>query len=197
MKTVKILFLLSILMIISSCKTDNKSKDSITKEVKVQEESIQKVNKLILTENTFGKLKLEKGIPLEESKIKELFVDFSVSKNIGEQDGPNYYYYEIGTEATLTTPNTESETLSQVWINKNSKVSDEYGIKLGMTYIDINKKRPNMSISTEHYHIYLHKEGSNIAYEMSLGNYEGPDKEEYSLDDIKNSNSKIISIIWK
>ena len=45
--------------------------------------------------------------------------------------------------------------------------------------------------------IYLYKEGSNIAYEMSLGNYNGPDKDEYSLEDIINNSSKVISIIWK
>ncbi len=197
MKTGKALFVLSIIMTIFSCNTDSKSNKTTINNLEVQKESLQEVNRIILTESTFGKLRLEKGMLLEELKIKEIFSDFLVSKHLGEQDGPNYYYYEIGTEAILTTPNTEREILSQLWINEKSKASDEYGVMLGMTYNEINEKRSNLSISTEHYHIFLHKEGSNIAYEMSLGNYNGPDKEAYSLDDIKNANSKIISIIWK
>ena len=43
-------------------------------------------------------------MPLEELKIKELFNDFIVSKNVGEQDGANYFYYKTGTEVILTTP---------------------------------------------------------------------------------------------
>lgn len=199
MKTIKVLITLSIFIIFLSCKKSDqtKSKDSFSIEEKSQEKSSENSNMLILTENTLGDLKLEKGMPLDELKIKKLFNNLSVSKNIGEQDGPNYFYYKIGTEAILTTPNTENEILSQLWINEKSKVSDEYGIKLGMIYSDIEKRRTNMNISTEHYHIYLYKEGSNIVYEMSLENYNGPDKEEYSLEDIKNNNSKVVSIIWK
>lgn len=196
MKTIKFIIPLSVLLIISSCKTDNKSKTSQEKKVQIEEKSVEKKNKLILTEKTFGEFNLKKGMTLEESEIKKAFSDFEVSKNIGEQDGPNYFYYKIGTEAILTTPNTESDTLSQVFINEQSKVIDEYGIKLGMKYSDIEKKRPNMNISTEHYHIYLYKEGSNIAYEISLENYNGPDKDEYTLDDIKNYSAKVVSLIW-
>lgn len=197
MKTTIIFFLAPLFMIITSCKTENKSNNANVKELVVHEESFQKDTRLILNENTFGKLKLEKGMPLLEPKLKEVFNDFSVTKNVGEQDGPNYYYYEIGTEAILTTPDTENVTLSQLWIHEKSSVFDVYGIKLGMTYTEINEKRPTMDIKTEHSHIYLYKKGSNIAYEMSLGNYNGPDKEAYSIDDIMQANSKVISIIWK
>lgn len=195
MKTIKTLIILSILIVFSSCKKNDKTKtkESISTEIN----SPKNIDNLILTENTLGDLKLEKGMILNELKLEKLFKNHSISKNIGEQDGPNYFYYKIGTEAILTTPNTENETLSQLLINEKSNISDEYGIKIGTEYYDIEKKRPNMDIYTEHYHIYLHKEDSNIIYEMSLGNYNGPDKEEYSLEDIKNSTSKVVSIIWK
>ncbi len=197
MKTIKFIIPSLVLLIIYSCKTDSKSKISQEKEVYIEEKLIEKNNELILTEKTFGKFNLKKGMTLEESEIKKAFSDFEVSKNIGQQDGPNYYIYKIGNEAILATTDTKNNVLSKFWLEEKSKISDEYGIKLGMTYNDIHKKRPNMDISTEHYHIYLHKTGSNIAYEMSLGNYNGPDKEEYSLEDIKNNNSKVVRIIWK
>lgn len=197
MKTIKFIIPLSILLIISSCKTDNKSKTSQENEVQIEEKTIEKNNILILTEKAFGEFNLEKGMTLEESEIKKAFSNFDVSKNIGEQDGPNYYLYNIGNEAVLATIDIENKVLSELRIEEKSKISDEYGIKLGTAYNDLNNKRPNMNISTEHYHIYLHKKGSNITYEMSLGNYNGPDKEKYSLEDIKNNNSKVIRIIWK
>ena len=195
MRTIKALIILSILILFSSCKKNDKTKakDAISIEIN----SSENIDKLILTENTLGDLKLEKGMILNKLKIEKLFKNLQISKNVGEQDGPNYFYYRIGTEAILTTPNTENETLSKLLINEKSNVSDEYGIKIGTKYSDIEKRRPNMYIYTEHYHIYLHKEGSNIIYEMSLGNYNGPDKEKYSLEDIKNSDSKVVSIIWK
>ena len=176
---------------------DKKPNESVPKEEQIQIKSLKKVNDLILTETTLGKLKLEKGIPIKESTIKELFSGFPVLKKLGEQDDPNFFYYDIGSGIQLKTQNLENETLSQVWISEKSNASDEYGIKLGMAYSDIEKSRPNMNISTEHHHIYLYAEDSNIAYEMSLGNYNGPDKEQYSLKDIKNYNSKVASIIWK
>ncbi|WP_452218687.1 hypothetical protein [Lacinutrix undariae] len=199
MNTIKAVIILSIFFIIFSCKENDKtkSKDSISTKIQTQEKLAEDIDKLVLTESALGHLKLTKRMSVEELKIKASFTNLTVTKNVGAQDGPNYFYYKIGTEAILTTPDTENSILSQLLIKENSNVSDIYGVKLGMTYIDVNKKRSNMSISTEHYHIYLRKEGSNIAYEMSLGNYDGPDKEEYSIDDIKNSNSKVISIIWE
>lgn len=197
MKTIKITITLSVLLIISSCKNDNKSNISQEKEVQIEEKLIEKNSELILTEKTFGRFNLKKGMILEESEIKIAFSDFEISKNIGEQDGPNYYIYNIGNDAILATTDTENNALSEVWIEEKSEISDQYGIKTGMTYNDINKRRPDMNISTDHNHIYLHKTGSNIAYEISLGNYNGPDKEEYSLEEIKNNNSKVVRIIWK
>ena len=114
-------------------------------------------------------------------------MEISALREAGLTDGETKIYLallELGTSTTGP-------------IIEKSKVSDEYGIELGMTYIDIAKKRPNMNISTAHYHIYLDQQGSNIGYEMSLGNYNGPDKKAYSLDDITNSHSKVIAIIWK
>lgn len=51
---------------------------------------------------------------LKESEIKKAFSDFEVLKNTGEQDGPDYYIYKIGSEAFLTTVNTESNALSHI-----------------------------------------------------------------------------------
>lgn len=222
MKIIKIIVIASIFIFISCDKKGNqkeivkenqeettkKNQEEIIKEDKkeatLENDSIKTqleeklptaLSELILTENTLGNFELEKGMALDELKIKEAFSHVNVSKNLGEQDGPNYYYYEIGSEVVLTTPNTENEIVSLLYIQEESGITDEYGVTTGMRYEEVKEKRLDMHISTEHYHIYLYKKGSNIAYEMSLEDYNGPDKEEYTFDDLKNS--KVSSIIWK
>lgn len=192
MKIIKISIILSIILL--SCKINDKSKGLTSTKEKISKSD----NVLILKENAFGNLKLEKGMSLTKLMLKNTFNNHTISLNIGEQDGPNYYFYKIGNKAILTTQNTESKSLYQLWINDKSNAIDEYGIKLGMTYKNIKNKRSDMSVTTEHSHIYLHKDNSNIVYEMSIGNnYNGPDKNEYSLNFLEEYNCKVTSIIWK
>ncbi len=184
----KILIVFLNLLLLLSCR-ENKQKESSNKELSKNN------GRLILTENSFAGLDLA-GVKLSESTLKKHFNKFVVTKNIGEQDGPNFFYYKIGEQASLNTIDTENSTLYQLEITEGSKAMDEYGVKLGMNYYDVTEKRPNMKISTEYFQVYLYKEGSNIAYKMSLGNYSGVDKEEYTLEDIKSYNSEVTSIIW-
>ncbi|CAL2107607.1 conserved hypothetical protein [Tenacibaculum sp. 190524A02b] len=191
----RILILILSFIVITSCKTDKKAEKAPSK--KIEPSTSISTNELVLKENSFGKLNLKKGMTIEESVIKKAFNNLKVSKSIGTQDGPDYYIYKIGDKIALTTVSTQSNVLSEVLIDKESKLSDQYGVKIGMPYKDVKNKRSNMSVITEHYHIYLYEKKSNIIYEMSLGNYNGPDKEEYSIEDIENSNSKVIRIIWR
>lgn len=150
---------------------------------------------LVLSEEYLGSLPLNNKKILDVYELRETFEGFEVTKNIGEQDGPDYFYFNIGDKISINTASTENQNLYQVWIKENSTVPDVYGVKIGMTYNELVEKRKNLKISTEHYHVYLSEEGSRIAYEMSLGDYKGPDKDNYSIEDIPNS--KVIAIIWK
>ena len=192
MKVLKTLIIISTIVFFTSCKNKPDTIDS--KKIELTTE-IKSIKKRILKENSFGKLKLVKGMSLTEKGLKEIFPNDSISKNIGEQDGPNYFFYTIGVEAVLKTPTTENETLSELQIQEKSTVADVYGVKIGMTYADLKERRSNLTISTEHFHIYLSKEGSNIHYEMAIPESNGPDKSEYTFEDLKKS--KVISIIWK
>ncbi|MEP2937622.1 MAG: hypothetical protein ABJM06_09840 [Gilvibacter sp.] len=151
---------------------------------------------LVLTEDNLGSLPLSGETNLNVYKLREAFEGHDVSdRKDGESSDSYYYYYKIGEDISLSTANTENENLSQVRIEGNSTVPDVYGIQVGMSYHELIDKRPKMTLTTQHYHVYLIDEGSNIKYELSLGEYQGPDKDNYTIDDIPGT--KVIAIIWE
>ena len=157
---------------------------------------INQFNGLVLTEKTFGNLNLDKSTPLSITDLTKAFKTQKITKNLGEQDGPSFWYYDIGKLARASTVDTESNTLHQLWIQDTS-IPDQYGVTINMTFEELIEKRPNLYISSEHFHIYLYEKGSNIAYKMSIGDdYNGPDLYEYDFEHLKKYNSKITSMGW-
>lgn len=163
--------------------------------IETWKDSSENEDQLILKEDRFGGVQLEKGRDIDVYLLREKFTDYEVSKTVGEQDGPDYFYYTIGEDIIISTADTTTETLDRVQIYGDSNIEDVYGIKGGMTFETLKLKRPNLKISTEHNHIYLYEEGSHIVYEMSLTNYNGPDKDTYTLEELKNA--KVSNIIWR
>jgi len=160
-----------------------------------QENTKNDMDSLVLKENSFGNLNLKKGMTLNESILKKAFCGTEIIKEVAQQDGPDYFLYLLKNNVMLSSSDSENELLLDLYINEGSAIADQYGVKAGMTYEELKKKRDNLVISTEHYHIYLSKEGSHITYEMEIIDYEGPDKDEYTLEELKNA--KVTSIIWK
>ena len=157
---------------------------------------INQFNGLVLTEKTFGNLNLDKSTPISITDLTKAFKTQKITKNLGEQGGPSFWYYNIGKLASANTVDTKSNTLHQLWINDTS-IPDQYGVTINMTFEELIEKRPNLYISSEHFHIYLYEKGSNIVYEMSVGDdYNGPDLYEYDFKHLKKYNSKITSIGW-
>ncbi len=153
-------------------------------------------NGLVLTEKTFGNLNLDQSTPLSITDLTKAFKTQKITKNLGEGDGPSFWYYNIGKLATASTVDTEANTLHQLWI-KDTSIPDQYGVTINMTFEGLIEKRPNLNISSEHFHIYLYEKGSNIVYEMSLGDdYDGPDLWEYDFEHLKKYNSKITGMGW-
>lgn len=151
---------------------------------------------LKLYENNFGQLKLKKNTPLSIKDLQVRFENLNITKEIGESDGPSYWHYSLGELASVRTTDKEHNTLHELWIN-NPTVSDQYDVFVGMTYDQLIKKRPDLKISTEHYHIYLYQDDSSILYEMSIGDtYQGPDQWTYTHDHLKKYTSRVTSIGW-
>ena len=151
---------------------------------------------LVLTETAFGNLKLDQNNPIAVTELASVFKKEQVTKNLGQQDGPDFWYYRIGELATASTTDTQSNTLYQLWINDNS-IPDQYGVTKGMTFEEVIKKRPNLKVSSYHYHIYLYEKESHIMYEMSIGNYNGPDQYAYDMEHLKTYNSKVTGMGWR
>lgn len=161
----------------------------------VKRSGISNPNGLKLYENSFGNLRLDKNTTLTISGLKSSFENLEITKSIAETDGPSITMYSLGSLGWAQTANQESTTLHKLWI-KDAGISDQYGIQIGMTYDELIKKRPQLRISTKHYHIYLHEANSNIVYEMSIGDYSGPDKWSYSEAHLKQYNSRVLYIGW-
>lgn len=161
----------------------------------VKRSGISNPNGLKLYENSFGNLRLDKNTTLTISSLKSSFENLEITKSIAETDGPSITMYSLGSLGWAQTANQESATLHKLWIG-DTRISDQYGIQIGMTYDELIKKRPELRISTEHYHIYLHEANSNIVYEMSIGDYSGPDKRSYSEEHLKHYNSRVLYIGW-
>jgi hypothetical protein len=147
----------------------------------VKRSGISNPNGLKLYENSFGNLRLDKNTTLTISSLKSSFENLEITKSIAETDGPSITMYSLGSLGWAQTANQESATLHKLWIG-DTRISDQYGIQI--------------RISTEHYHIYLHEANSNIVYEMSIGDYSGPDKWSYSEEHLKHYNSRVLYIGW-
>ena len=154
--------------------------------------------KLVLKEASLGNMKLKKGMPINEFILKDAFSKSKISKDTGTQDGPNYYLYKIGEEIIISTPNTEQNQLAYLKIPIASNVKDEYWIGIGTEYSMIENQRPEMKIATDdHLHTYLYKDDSHIAYEMSINFNADLDRMDYTLDELRENKSKVISIVWR
>lgn len=196
MKMMKSLLCVLLITISIACK-GKKDKDSITKDEPTLTEEIEVIkttNPMVLKEDSLNDISLKKGMALEIAILEKYFPNAKIKKEVGQQDGPDYVFYTIDKDVVFSTSNTQSSVLSHIAIKGNSRISDAYGIEVGYTFDDIKAKRPDIKIVTEHFHIYLYEKGSNISYEMSLKNYNGPDKDNYTLDDLEGA--KVISIIW-
>lgn len=133
---------------------------------------------------------------IDLKNLRHIFNDFEIERKIGQQDGPDFIYYEARKNAAkyfwLKTQDDNKNFLDRIYIT-NSSISDQYGVNIGMNYKLLKQLRKNIKVSTEHFHTYVYVSGSNIAYEIT-GTLDGPDKERYTEEEIKNW--QVSKIIW-
>ena len=125
-----------------------------------------------LTETKFGDLELDKlkesNIPTE---IQSKFPDFQVVKKVGQQDGPDYNYYEVthsGQEIFFISMDSYDTSLVQDLWTDNRLIKDEYGIKVGQKIETALEKRPTLKFHSDlHYNIYATDINSKIEYRLT------------------------------
>lgn len=154
-------------------------------------------NELVLSNTSIGPLSLDKEMKLDVDELKRLFSGYTLESGIGQQDGPDYTYYEISNdEEVLLHIKAQDEDPSRVEIIyiRSELVTDEYGLKVGMSYKDIKRIRPKLIHNTDyHYHTYMAYPEESILYEIT-GDFEGPDRTDFKESEI--DTWTISEIIW-
>ncbi|NLR92207.1 hypothetical protein [Flammeovirga agarivorans] len=152
---------------------------------------------IILNEANFGQLILKKNSTiLSEKNLQKLFKGHPVTESVGHQDGPNFTLFKVGDGLTFSTENAETNIINKVYIT-NEDYTDEYGVHVGDNFNDVLSRRTDLELKTIHYHIYLVEPTSHVKYEMQLQNYNAPDKDEYTMEDLEQYNAIVEAIIWE
>ena len=161
-------------------------------------------DRLVLSENQLGELALP--FPNQEmiGPLGKVFDRYSVLKEIGEQDGPDFPLYSIkksGRELAYFEMDWEdTQKLNAVYI-KAPIVTDQYGLAVGDAYKKIQQLRNGqIKMQTDyHMHTYIYLDGSNIMYEIASDKItegaDNPDTVRPSQEELKDW--RIQQIIWR
>jgi len=161
---------------------------------------------ILISENSLNSLSL----PLPErdmlQDLQDMLIGYTVTKEIGQQDGPDFPLYSIsaGDEKIGHITMDYADTLvTDAMYLYSTKASDEYELKVGDTYETLKEKRGTGRIGFDpyHFHVYLYFKNSNIQYELT-GELAGPDPVPEDLGDIVLTDKDIEGwtiqyIIWR
>ena len=154
-------------------------------------------SEMILYEDRIGEMPLYHRMNLSVESMQETFKPYMVRKKLGQQDGPNFSYYEVSENSAvhfwIKTLDEDERLLDKVCIISNTIV-DEYGVSVGTPYKEIKERRPAINMETDyHFHTIVYVNGSNIAYEIA-GDFEGPDRQDFTEKEVENWVVK--NIVW-
>jgi hypothetical protein len=127
---------------------------------------------IILYENRIDRITLPFRKVEMLTELKKEFAGFTVTKEIGQQDGPDFPLYSIkerDNEICFFGMDSEDTLkLNEVYI-KQAIVKDQYGLKVGDGYQKIKTVRSkNTKTYTDlHQHTFVYFDNSNIMYEIS------------------------------
>ncbi|MBA6155975.1 DUF1131 family protein [Tenacibaculum sp. S7007] len=149
-----------------------------------EKKTTKKLSEITISNNGINKIDLGKCINIDSLKIA--FPDYKISSKIGQQDGPDYQYFEVKKDSTtINFIMSEQEGCLVDEINATTNLPDIYGVKIGMTYEEVKKLRPEITHKTNyHFHTILSTPNSNLKYEIS-GTFDGPDKQDFIYDEVK------------
>jgi len=155
---------------------------------------------LVLANSALGPLELDADTELSLEKLKLIFVGLTVERRVGEQDGPDFVYFEISDQEGelfwIKAQDDDPGKIDSVHVTSD-KVVDQYGLKIGSTYAQIHAARPALLVETdEHFHTYVGKPEEEIVYELSCpyaAEYDGPDR---SPTEAEIRNGVIEELIW-
>ncbi|MDB5258699.1 MAG: hypothetical protein JWM14_3394 [Chitinophagaceae bacterium] len=198
-----------IFLLLSSCTQEDKPRSVLTEHsdsIVLPKKPTEIFPDLILYEDSLNSI----GLPLEKQEmlglLKERLKPYTVKKEIGQQDGPDFPLYSVikNKEELLFFAMNSEDTLhlDELYI-KSPLVTDIYGLRVGDDYDSIIKKRKRnfKQYTNHHHHTYLYQDNSNISYEISgNGNESLPgdeDLENIQFTEAVLKNWKIEYVIWR
>jgi len=146
-------------------------------------ENVEKNEALVLTNDKFGALRLDRNTKLDLQGLRAVLVELSVTENIGQQDGPDFVYYQVSDDEGeifwIKAQVDDPDKINAVHVT-SPHIIDQFGLKIGSTYAEILRARPGVIVETDdHFHTYVGHPEENIAYELTVpyaSDYEGPDR---------------------
>jgi len=161
---------------------------------------------ILLTETKLGNLDI--GILSDENmvtEIKRAFPDFQVEKARGQQDGPDYNYFEathLGEEVFLIAMNWEDTTQIEHLRTENKMIKDQYGLSVGQTVEHALMKRPDLKFHADlHYNVFATAANSRIEYhltgDLKLVNDSVFVASDYSVEKWQIEEMQIAFLIWR
>lgn len=162
------------------------------------------VDILVISENSLGEISLPFLQQDMLAPLMKAFDRYSVTKEIGQQDGPDFSLYSIRKgELELAYFEMDWENaleLNAVYV-KDPFIKDQYGLAVGDSFEQIQALRGGL-IKTRtnfHEHTYAYLDGSNIIYEID-GDATMPtitDREEPTYTNEQLIGWRIQQIIWR
>lgn len=174
----------------------------------IHEESInpKDLQEIILTETNLGTTYLN---DLDSTNInhilKSAFPAFEIKANIGEQDGPDFMFYQVeykNQEIFFVSMHANNPKLVQDIYTNSPIIRDQYGLFVGSTTDSILAKRPEINFHSDlHDNIYASAKNSKIQYRLK-GDFKSQKDSSSGSDDFKIDKWQVEAmnvayIIWK
>ena len=129
-------------------------------------------NGLVLTEDRLGPLDLRalEGKNISQ-QLQKAFPSSQVIRGVGQQDGPDFVYYDVkhqGEELfTVLLSDNDSSRVSEIWISSN-RIRDQHGIAVGSSLESSRKHLPDLRLYADlHQNIFASTASSKILYRIS------------------------------
>jgi len=159
---------------------------------------------VIISEHKINNIALP--FPQEDmtKELESVFKSCEVTKEIGQQDGPDFPLYSItcGEKELCYFKMDYSDTLNldAVYV-KNPKIRDQYGLTVGNNFSDIKAKRGKGYIQFDpyHFHMYYYYSDSKLYYELTgnLRSFDVDDVSEVIIKEVDIVDWTIEYIIWR
>lgn len=162
---------------------------------------------ILLTRFELGELDLIKLDARKiETQVSDAFPDFKVTKEVGQQDGPDYIFYSVrdGNEELfiIRLDGNDSTRVDEVWMT-SPRIKNQQGISIRDSFEKLKSTNENLKLYADlHYNIYASQVYNPILFRLEAGNMKMLNdstvlSSDYSVKEWQIDNPDIEYIIWR